>query len=82
MLNKLPVSTIAELSNLSKAYISQVKSGKRPPSEKLIRALEQASPSRNNGKTHDDTGRAIELLLQSRPEGTSKGACEFYHKTV
>jgi len=58
----LPVSTIAELSNLGKAYISQVKSGKRPPSEKLIRALEQASPSRNNGKTHDDTGRAIETI--------------------
>lgn len=82
MLNKLPVSTIAELSNLSKSYISQVKSGKRPPSEKLIRALEQASPGRNNGKTHDDTGRAIELFLKSRPEGTSKGVYEFYHKTV
>jgi hypothetical protein len=67
MLNKLPVSTIAELSNLSKSY---------------IRALEQASPGRNNGKTHDDTGRAIELFLQSRPEGTSKGVYEFYHKTV
>jgi site-specific recombinase XerD len=41
LLNKLPVNQIAELSNLSKAYISQVKHGKRPPSEKLIAALNQ-----------------------------------------
>ncbi|MFC1865703.1 tyrosine-type recombinase/integrase [Chloroflexota bacterium] len=41
MLNKLSVSTLAELSNFSKAYISQVKHGKRPPSQKLMEALAQ-----------------------------------------
>ncbi|MGD0355201.1 MAG: tyrosine-type recombinase/integrase [Dehalococcoidia bacterium] len=35
LLNKLPTSTIAELSNCSKAYISQVRNGKRPESELL-----------------------------------------------
>ena len=40
MLNKLSVSRLAELSKLSKAYISQVKNGKRPPSQKLLAILE------------------------------------------
>jgi transcriptional regulator with XRE-family HTH domain len=39
LLNKMTVSELAELSNLSKAYISQVKHGKRPPSQKLLEAL-------------------------------------------
>ncbi len=39
LLNKLTVSQLAELSNLSKAYISQVKHGKRPPSDRLVEAL-------------------------------------------
>ena len=38
-LNKLSVSQLAELSNLGKAYISQVKHGKRAPSPKLLEAL-------------------------------------------
>ena len=46
MLNKLSVSQLAELSNLSKAYISQVKHGKRPPSDKLIKALTQEAQTR------------------------------------
>jgi hypothetical protein len=36
MLNKMPVSQIAVLSKLSKSYILQVKSGKRPISQKLV----------------------------------------------
>jgi site-specific recombinase XerD len=39
MLNKLSVTELAELSNLSKPYISQVKNGKRPPSQKLLDAI-------------------------------------------
>jgi len=38
-LHKLSVSQLAELSNLSRAYISQVKHGKRSPSPKLLDAL-------------------------------------------
>jgi transcriptional regulator with XRE-family HTH domain len=39
LLNKKSVSELAELSKLSKAYISQVKHGHRPPSQKLLDAL-------------------------------------------
>jgi len=39
LLNKLTVSQLAELSKLSKPYVSQVKNGKRPPSKILIKAL-------------------------------------------
>jgi len=39
LLNTLSVAEISELSNLSKAYISQVKHGKRPPSKKLLKIL-------------------------------------------
>jgi len=41
LFNKMTVSEIAELSNLSKSYISQVKHGKRAPSQKLIESLSQ-----------------------------------------
>jgi len=41
ILNKLSVTELAELSNFSKSYISQVKNGKCPPSPKLIEALKK-----------------------------------------
>jgi len=47
LLNKLSVSELAELSNLSKAYISQIKNGKRPPSQRLLDTLASyAKPKR------------------------------------
>jgi transcriptional regulator with XRE-family HTH domain len=39
LLNSLGVTQISELSKLSKAYISQVKHGNRPPSKRLLEAL-------------------------------------------
>ena len=39
LLNKLTVTELAELSGLSKSYISQVKHGKCPASEKLLNAI-------------------------------------------
>jgi len=60
MLNKLTVSELAQLSNLSKAYISQVKHGKRPPSEKLITALLSLEQHREPGKDY------LALFIQSR----------------
>jgi site-specific recombinase XerD len=77
MLNKMPVSTMAEL---SKSYISQVKSGKRPPSDKLIKALEQASHGNSDRKAHVENLIAIELFLKSRREGISPGTQGFYSK--
>ena len=47
MLNKLSVSELAELSKMSKAYISQVKNGKRPPSQQLLSLLENLNRPKN-----------------------------------
>ena len=42
MLDKISVSQLAKSSKLSKQYISQVKSGKRPASKKLLTILEES----------------------------------------
>ena len=39
LVNKLSVIQIAELINLTKSYVSQVKHGKRPPSQRLLESL-------------------------------------------
>jgi site-specific recombinase XerD len=41
LLDKLTVSELAKSSNMSKQYISQVKTGRRPPSAKLLEVLSQ-----------------------------------------
>jgi len=79
MLNKLPVSTLAELSNLSKAYISQVKHGKRPPSERLLRSLHNYWEKKQNNKTQE-VNKAIDLFLKSRRQGASTSTILFYRK--
>jgi len=56
----LSVSRLAELSNLSKSYISQVKHGKRPPSESLLAILEQYSKPQKSDNDY------YELFMQSR----------------
>jgi len=57
----LTVSQLAELSKLSKAYISQVKHGKRPPSKKLLETLRQLQ--QQHTKTETDY---LALFLQSK----------------
>ena len=78
MLNKLTVSQIAELSNLSKAYISQVKHGKRSRPRKLVEALWEFSQKNNTYKGLGSIERAIDLFLKSRRNGASKGTIDFY----
>ena len=60
LLNKLPVSQIAALSNLSKAYISQVKHGKRPPSAKLLDSLLEYCQAQKPARDY------YQLFIQSR----------------
>ena len=81
LLNKLTVSQLAELSNLSKAYISQVKHGKRPPSEKLIQVLEKHYEN-SNGINSSEVKRAIDTFLKSRRDGTSINTIIFYRKPL
>jgi transcriptional regulator with XRE-family HTH domain len=66
----MSVSQLAELSNLSEAYISQVKHGKRPPSRKLLDALQvQTKPDKDY----------FNLFLQSRQiMGVSPRTLDFY----
>jgi len=76
----LPASTIAELSNCSKAYISQVRNGKRPPSKKLLGALESYYSQTSKGKHDASTNGTIEQFLHSRRDGVSLGTIDFYRK--
>ena len=80
MLNKLTVSELAELSNLSKAYVSQVKHGKRPPSKKLIEALTKLDKQNRNGSP--DCYAVLELFLKSRREGISPNTLRDYKITL
>ena len=66
LLNKYSVSELAELSKLSKAYISQVKHGKRPPSKKLLESLglqesKRAIPEKDYLALFLQSRRAIEV---------------------
>jgi len=79
LLNKVSVTELAELSKLSKAYVSQVKNGKRPPSQKLVAAL-QSLRSTSIVRKESDAEKAIDLFLKSRPEGISPNTIEFYRK--
>ncbi|MDM7940085.1 MAG: tyrosine-type recombinase/integrase, partial [Methanothrix sp.] len=60
LLNKLTVSELAELSKFSKAYISQVRNSKRPPSHKLLSLLEEYSRPQKPDRDY------YQLFMQSR----------------
>jgi site-specific recombinase XerD/transcriptional regulator with XRE-family HTH domain len=78
LLNKLTVTQLAELSNLSKPYISQVKSGKRPPSERLLQSLYEFHLNTKRGRKEAAGQDAVELFLGSRRDGLSPGTVDFY----
>ncbi|MFC2003868.1 hypothetical protein ACFLV4_08030 [Chloroflexota bacterium] len=74
MLNKLTVTELAELSKFSKAYISQVKHGLRPPSKRLLDALAEQTRERKPDKDY------FQLFLKSRQAmGVSVRTLEFYN---
>ncbi|HAV10159.1 MAG TPA: hypothetical protein DCX22_00860 [Dehalococcoidia bacterium] len=80
LLNKLTTSQLAEFSKLSKGYISQVKKGYRPPSDKLVQALWEYSCQNDKHKELSNTEKSIVLFLKSRRDGISHGTVEFYSK--
>ena len=74
LLNKLSVSQLAELSKLSKSYISQVKHGKCPPSKKLLESLQRFWLQHAKAQTN-----YLALFLQSRQASeVSSGSLHFY----
>ncbi len=74
LLNKQSVSQLAELSNLSKSYISQVKHGKRPPSDKLLESLHQFQGQR----TKTERNYLILFLQSRRANEVSPSSLRFY----
>jgi len=76
MPNKLSVTELAKLSNLSKAYISQVKAGRRPPLSRLFDALCE----HNNKKPGKDY---LALFLRSRKSiGVSPSTLKYYRERL
>jgi transcriptional regulator with XRE-family HTH domain len=69
LLNKLNVTQLAELSNSSKGYISQVKRGKRPPSAKLIQSIVYSNDCKRTKRAQGCM--ALDLFLASRRDGLS-----------
>ena len=80
LLNKLTVLQIAELSNLSKPYISQVKDGKRHPSSKVLQALTDYYYTTNKGRITADAQKAIDLFLESIRNGLSPRTIHDFYK--
>jgi site-specific recombinase XerD len=76
----MTVSELAELSKLSKSYVSQVKNGKRPPSQRLLACLSNIKLNNHRRNGHLHSYEAIEAFLKSRREGSSLGTIEFYGK--
>jgi transcriptional regulator with XRE-family HTH domain len=80
LLNKLSTTELARKSQFSKSYISQVKSGHRPPSQKLLNVLEKyATTTRSNNEDYRD---ALDLFLESRRGGISPNTVRDYRITL
>jgi integrase/recombinase XerD len=75
LVNKRTVTELAELTNFSKSYISQVKNGKKPPSKKLLSILSESLIHHNRIEKN-----YLALFLQSRQSsGVSNGTLHFYN---
>lgn len=77
LLNKYTVTELSKLSNLSKSYISQVKSGRRPPSKKLLECLKRIEDSKKPSTDY------YKLFIKSRQAmAVSQNTIEFYKYTL
>jgi hypothetical protein len=64
LLNKMAASQIAELSNLSKPYISPVKKRKHTPSSKLLLSLMDYHYTINKGPSAANKHSGLDLCLK------------------
>ncbi|MFC1945291.1 helix-turn-helix domain-containing protein [Chloroflexota bacterium] len=78
LLNKATNSELAKLSGLSKSYLSQIKNGKRPPSNKLLGILA------NYQKPEKVNRDYFAQFLESRKAngGKSMYDCILYRKII
>ena len=80
LLNKKGVTELAQLSNFSKAYVSQVKNGKRPPSQKFLDTLVEQFQAQNPA---NQAGDYYNLFMQSREAmGVSPKTLDFYRERL
>jgi len=78
LLNKLSVTELAQLSNFSKSYISQVKHSKCPPSGKLLDTIEKYHEPKER-----PSNNYYSLFLQSRQAmGVSPKTLQFYKERL
>jgi transcriptional regulator with XRE-family HTH domain len=78
LLGKIAVTELAELSNCSKGYISQVKHGIRPPSAQLIQAILSSGHYTKSKGAH---GRqALDLFQSSRRDGLSTNTVDGFYR--
>jgi len=75
LVNKLPVSHLAELTNFTKPYISQVKNGKKKPSRRLLDRLIEYQ--RQQVATERDY---LSIFLQSRKASDSSSETLRFYK--
>ena len=82
LLNRISASELAEKSQLSKSYISQVKHGKRSVSPKLAEVLEDIWSQSKEAKRIPEWQQALHLFLKSRREGISPNTLMDYGKAL
>ena len=80
LLNNLPTTELVKITQFSKSYISQVKSGHRPPSQKLFEALERYTSDKKI-ETNSYL-KTVDLFLASRREGISPNTIRDYQLTL
>jgi len=80
LLNNLPTAELVKITQFSKSYISQVKSGHRPPSQKLFEALERYTSDKKI--EINSYLKTVDLFLASRREGISPNTIRDYQLTL
>ncbi len=78
LLNKFSTSTIAETGKLSKSYISQVKHGKRQPSQRLIGVILDLLPQSNDREKLAAIDNTLNSFIKSRRQGISPNTIRDY----
>ena len=82
LLNRIPTSELAERSQLSKSYISQVKHGKRSVSPTLARVLEDIWLKTREAEKFAEWQTALDSFIKSRREGISANTIIDYRKAL
>ncbi|MFC1919979.1 hypothetical protein ACFLWX_04230 [Chloroflexota bacterium] len=81
LLKKIPGKKIVQAAGISESYVSQVRNGKRPPSRKMIEALERLGGYGSRNRT-PEWQNALESFIKSRREGISPNTIKDYRMAL